>query len=181
MNQTKEDTKEMMAMLLNLAKQTRERYKYSGDEEMMPMAYIFGEAVTIMMMTWKDNKEKYLMAAAANMKAREQKARSLSFVTDARWVNSDSYVKYYKLPEPKEMGVEKFTAHYHRTLAAHGGELKTCRASSGRKPLWCLPTAQASRSLSRWPHTRKDRMTRLNGCRLILNGTARTTRANPTC
>jgi hypothetical protein len=121
---TNQDTKEMMTTLLDLAKHQRESFKYSGDEQMLPMAFIYGDEITIMMLGWKDNKEKYQMAASANMMARTRKAQSLSFVTDSRWINSDAYGKYYNLPAPKEMGVEKFMAHYKRTLAAHGGEMK---------------------------------------------------------
>lgn len=120
----KEEVESMMAMLLKQAKEIRESHGYSGDEKMVPAAFIFGEETTIMMLGWKNNKEKYLMAAAANARARETKARSLSFVTDARWVNLATFCEYFRLDAPNGKNVDRLTSDYHRILQAHGGEMK---------------------------------------------------------
>jgi len=119
-NLTQEDVTGMMAVLLETAKKTRESFKYSGDEKMTPMALIFAEQITMMMMTWKNNREKYVMAGAANAAARKAHAKSLSFVTDTRWVQSDKFCEYFKLPLPKKEGMDAFVDLYHRKLAEQG-------------------------------------------------------------
>jgi len=125
MNQSSEDVKGMMAMLLERAKEMRESFGYSGDEKMMPSAFIFGDSITIMMLCWRNNREKYLMAAGANLAARKQKAKSLSFVTDSRWVSSEDFAKHFHLPDPQvSKDVEGFVDTYHRILKEHGGEIK---------------------------------------------------------
>jgi len=124
MNQTQEDVTAMIATLLETAKKTRESFMYSGDEKMIPMALIYGEGVTMMMMDWKDNKSKYQMAAMANLEARKTHAKSLSFVTDSRWVQSAKFCEYFKIDPPQPNGIEAFQRDYHRILAGHGGEIK---------------------------------------------------------
>ena len=125
MQTTKEDVESMMAMLLKQAMEIRESHGYSGDEKMVPVAFILGgETNSIMMLGWKNNKEKYQMAAAANARARETKARSLSFATDARWVNLATFCEYFRLDAPNGKNTERLTADYHRILQAHGGEMK---------------------------------------------------------
>ena len=122
MNEVDEYVKPMMQMLLDRAKEIRAGYKYSEDEKMMPCAFIFGDEITIMMMCWKDEREKYQMAAAANAMARTRKAKALSFVTDSRWVRSDRFALYYDLPIRQDY--EKFRREYHRILKEHGGQMK---------------------------------------------------------
>jgi hypothetical protein len=124
MTTSKEETKALMEMLLETARKIREGYKYSEDEKMTPTAIIMGEETVLMALMWKDNKEKYMMAAAANAQARVMKARSLSFATDARWVKSDVFSEYYRLDKPTAKNIGEFRKHYHRILAAHGGEIK---------------------------------------------------------
>jgi hypothetical protein len=121
---TKDEVHDMMMMLLESAKKIREGYKYSGDEQMLPTAFIFGNEITIMPLSWKDDKEKYQMAAAANAMARQMKAKSLSFATDSRWVNSDVFAEYYKLPKPTRDTLETFQREYSRILHEHGGQVK---------------------------------------------------------
>ena len=122
--QTQEAVKSMMAMLLETAKKTRESFRYSGDEKMVPVAFIYGEGITMMMMMWKDNKEKHQMAALANLEARKAHAKSLSFVTDSRWVKSDRFCEYFKFDPPTKGTMDAFRRDYHRILAAHGGAVK---------------------------------------------------------
>jgi hypothetical protein len=124
MVEVNEDVKAMMTMLLNQAKKIRESHKYSGDEEMVPCAFIFGDEVSIMMLPWKDDKEKYQMAAAANAMARKTKAKSLSFVTDTRWVDGAKFSAYYHFDQITEKNAEQFQRDYHRILKAHGGQVK---------------------------------------------------------
>lgn len=119
-----EETKSIMEMLLKRAKDTRAKFKYSEDEKMMPMAIINGDEVTIMGLAWKDEDEKYAMAAAANARARATHATSLSFVTDARWVKAATFCEYFRLDPPDKTNVDMFSRHYHRILAAHGGQVK---------------------------------------------------------
>jgi hypothetical protein len=121
---SREDVQHMMTLLLETAKKTREEYKYSGDEKMMPTAFIYGDGITVMMLAWKDEKEKYQMAAAANAMARARKAKSLSFVTDARWVDGKKFSEYYKLPPPAPNTIDTFQSTYHRILREHGGQVK---------------------------------------------------------
>jgi len=122
---TGEDVKAMMADLLETAKQNREAYKYSEDEKMVPCAMIYGsEGIAMIALLWRDNKEKYLMAAGVNAKAREMNAKSLSFVTDSRWVKSDDFAKYFKMEPPIPETMEDFVREYHRILRQHGGEIK---------------------------------------------------------
>ena len=121
----KEDVESLMAMLLDRAKEIREGYGYSGDEEMTPTAFIVSEeGIGIYALTWKNNKEKYRMAQIVNAMARELKARSLSFASDARWVKLEVFCDYYRLDKPNGQNVERLTSDYYRILAAHGGELK---------------------------------------------------------
>jgi len=123
--QTQEDVKSMMARLLDAAKKTRESYLYSGDEKMMPMAYIYNDHnITVMALSWNDDKEKYQMAAFANLEARKARAKSLSFVTDSRWVKTEKFCEYYKLDPPNEKNIDAIQRDYHRIRAAHGGEVK---------------------------------------------------------
>jgi len=123
--QTLEDVKSMMACLLDAAKKTRESYMYSGDEKMMPMAYIYNEHnITVIALSWKDNREKYQMAAFANSEARKARAKSLSFVTDARWLNAEKFCEYYKFDPPTPETMDALSRDYHRILAAHEGEMK---------------------------------------------------------
>lgn len=119
-----EEQQAMMQMLLDNAKKIREGYKYSEDEKMLPFAFIFADGLTMMALHWKDNKEKYRMAAAANALARQKHATSLSFVTDSRWVEGKNFSEYFRLDPPEKMGTEKFQREYHRILAAYGGEVK---------------------------------------------------------
>jgi hypothetical protein len=116
--------KDLMEMLLETARNIRAGYKYSEDEKMTPTAIIVGEETIIMALMWRNNKEKYMMSAAANAQARTMKARSLSFATDARWVKSDVFCEYYRLDMPTAKTYAGFKQHYHRILAAHGGEIK---------------------------------------------------------
>jgi len=121
----KEDVQSMMKMLLNSAKEIRESFGYSGDEKMVPTAFIVSdEGVVILALTWKDNKEKYQMAAAVNAQARRLKATSLSFATDARWVKLEVFCRYYKLDKPTGQNIERLKKDYHRILNAHEGEVK---------------------------------------------------------
>lgn len=122
--QTKEDVQGMMATLLETAKKERESHGYSGDEKMLPMAFIFGESITMMMLDWKDHKTKYQMAMMANFQARKAHAKSLSFVTDSRWVKSEVFCEYFKLPLPTKDKMDDFISLYHRMLAEHGGSIK---------------------------------------------------------
>jgi len=125
MNQTKEEVASMMEMLLDLAKQDRESHKYSEDEKVIPKAFIYGDdEVTIMLMDWKDTKTKYEMAMFANLQARLTKAKSLSFATDTRWVKSDVFCDYFKLPRPNKNNMDAFRAIYHNKLAEYGGQVK---------------------------------------------------------
>ena len=122
---TKEDVERLIAMLLKTAKEIREGHGYSGDEKMVPTAFITRETgVVIIVLGWKDNKEKYQMAAVANAKARELKATSLSFATDARWVNLEVFCRYYRLDKPTSRNTDRLERDYYRILQAHGGEVK---------------------------------------------------------
>jgi len=115
----------MMSMLLEHAQKIREGYKYSADEKMIPTAFILSDpTIEVIAMQWKDNKEKYRMAAMVNHEARRRKAKSLSFVTDTRWVEGATFAEYFKLDDPQKMGMDEFQRTYHRILAAHGGEVK---------------------------------------------------------
>jgi hypothetical protein len=116
--QSMEDVKGMMQVLLDRAKKTRESYGYSGDEKMLPMAFIFGNEITVIMLDWKDNDEKYAMAKMVNREARNRGAKSLSFITDARWVDGEKFAEFFKLEAVDE---EKFRRDYERILRAVGG------------------------------------------------------------
>ena len=118
-----EEQESMMSMLLDHAKKIREGYGYSGDEKMVPMAFIYGdEGNQIVAMGWKNDREKYLQAVNMNMMARKAKAKTLSLVTDTRWVNGETFAHYFNLGDIKDF--EKFHANYHRILNEHGGEIK---------------------------------------------------------
>jgi hypothetical protein len=120
-----EEQNEIIRILLKGARQARESYKYSEDEKMMPMACIYKPlGLTMMALCWKDHKEKYQMAAAANALARREKAICLGFATDSRWVNGAKFAEYYRFDPISKMGADKFQREYHRILAAHGGEVK---------------------------------------------------------
>lgn len=126
------DTQAMMTMLLNRAKEIRSGYKYSEDEKMIPTAFVYSdEGLEIIALHWKDNREKYAMAAMANMEARKRKAKSLSFVTDSRWVKSDVFCEYFGLPKPGRGEIKQFQKTYHRILDEHGGEIKNLP-----RPIW---------------------------------------------
>jgi len=122
--QSREDVKSMMEMLVDHAKSIREGYKYSGDEKMMPMAFIYGEKITMMMLNWTNEKEKYQMAAAANLEARKAHAKSLSFVSDVRWVKSDRFCEYFKFDKAIAKNFDAYHREYKRILAAHEGQVK---------------------------------------------------------
>jgi hypothetical protein len=116
-----EDVQGLMETLLERAKELRESFGYSGDEKMLPMAFIYGDEITIMALSWKDKDEKYLMAKLANCEARKRNAKSLSFVTDSRWVKGKDFADYYGL----DMGdLDQFQRDYHRILDAHEGQVK---------------------------------------------------------
>ena len=121
-----EDQRSMMQVLLDAAKKTRESHRYSGDEKMLPMAIIYKPdgAMTMMMLTWANDKEKYQMARMANFTARKEKAASLSFVTDTRWVEGEKFAEHFKIANVKTMGIDAFQKVYHRILNEHGGEIK---------------------------------------------------------
>jgi hypothetical protein len=122
--QSREDVKSMMETLVNHAKSIREGYKYSGDEKMMPMAFIYGEKITIMILGWTNEKEKYQMAAAANLEARKAHAKSLSFVSDVRWVKSETFCEYFKFDKALVKNFDAYRREYQRILAAHEGQVK---------------------------------------------------------
>jgi hypothetical protein len=126
------DIEAMMTTLLERAKETRASFKYSEDEKMIPMAFVFtDEAVEIIAMQWRNTREKCQMATMANQEARKRKAKSLSFVTDSRWVKSNVFCEYYGLPHPRAEDMDQFQKTYYRILREHGGEIKNLP-----RPIW---------------------------------------------
>jgi hypothetical protein len=117
-----EDTKELMDMLMNRAKEIRSGFKFSEDEKMTPIAFINADELTVVAMCWKDNTEKYQMARGIGKMARMQNAKSLSFVTDGRTARRKPFDEHFKIPA--DISFESYHAIYNQILRDHGGELK---------------------------------------------------------
>jgi hypothetical protein len=117
-----EDTKALMTRMMDQAKEIRSSYKFSEDEKMMPMAFINADDLTLVAMSWNDNKEKYQMAAAIKTMARMQNATSLTFVTDGRAVKRKEFYKHFNIPA--DIDYPNYHALYHKILREHGGEVK---------------------------------------------------------
>jgi hypothetical protein len=115
------DTKALMDMLMNQAKEIRSGYKFSEDEKMMPIAFINADELTIIAMHWKDDKEKYKMAATMRVMARMRKAKSLSFVTDSRMLKPQEFQEHFKIPADTPYLL--FRKMYQQILKEHGGSL----------------------------------------------------------
>ena len=117
-----ENIKELMEKLMNHAKEIRSSYKFSEDEKMLPIAFInSGDELTIVGMTWKDDEEKYQIAAMIKTMARMVNAKSLSFVTDGRTVKQAEFMKYFKIP--KDLPYLPYKSRYHQILRDHGGSV----------------------------------------------------------
>ena len=116
-----EDIKALMEMLINQAKEIRSSYKFSEDEKMIPMAFINADELTIVAMSWKDDEEKYQMAAAIKAMARMKNATSLTFVNDGRTVKQKEFSDHFKIPA--DIDYPTYHALYHKILRDHGGSL----------------------------------------------------------
>ena len=117
-----EDIKSMMDMLMDKAKEIRSSYKFSEDEKMTPVAFINANELIVVGMHWADDKEKYALTAMISMKARTEKATSLSLVTDGRTVRRDEFMRHFAIPE--NLDVATYKSRYFQILREHGGQLK---------------------------------------------------------
>jgi hypothetical protein len=119
------DAVEMIDVLMTTAKKQRESIPYGKDFH--PMAFIMAEAMSIIVIEgWKNDKEKHRIIAGVMMKARQDKARALCLVTDARCLKQQAFINYFKIP--KGISADLFRNEYHRILKEHGGDMGTLPA-----------------------------------------------------
>jgi len=90
-----QETTDLMEMMIEHAKVQREAIPYSGTFH--PMAFIYGAKQTTIMIieSWHNNNEKRKAVGLAMFKAREDKARCMALVTDARGLKPEAFQKHF--------------------------------------------------------------------------------------
>lgn len=128
---TQQQADELLKHAMKTAKENKDRKGYSGYFTQVAICVGPNRESSVLALEWKNNREKAAVMHALAKTAKEFKTQAIVIVNDVRWLKSDSFSAYFKLPKPGEISLEEWqqkyleilNTRYHGTVANMPPEL----------------------------------------------------------
>jgi hypothetical protein len=124
---TQEMYDEMVEKLLQKAKLTRAKYRYSEDKMAQCAGVVLPSGLPAMIpLNWKTEREKDNMFRALSMTAQQMEAMAIYLIGDTRWCESGPFCKHFKIPDPAkgECEIEEYKRGYLAVMKRYDYQIK---------------------------------------------------------